>query len=335
MKRILSLAVILIMLFTITGCSKNSSDENLSEEKYPITLTDQAGREVTIEKEPEKIVSGYYISTSMLIALDQKEKLVGIEAKADKRPIYSLSAPELLKLPNVGSAKNFDLEGCAALEPDLVILPVKLKNSAASLEELGITTLLINPENQQLLTESIQLIGKATGSLSKAEELLAFTSEQEKHLDKTLADAEKPEVYLAGNSNMLSTAGKSMYQNDMIHMAGGHNVASEINDKDWTIVDYEQLLSWNPEYILVASDAEYTCDDVLSDPNLAECRAVKEKKVYQMPGDAEAWDSPVPSGILGSVWLSSVLHPDLCSEQETNETINGFYEKFYNFTYKK
>ena len=47
--------------------------------------------------------------------------------QADSRPIYSLAAPELLELPSVGTAKEFDLEGCAALEPDLVVLPLKLK----------------------------------------------------------------------------------------------------------------------------------------------------------------------------------------------------------------
>ena len=81
----------------------------------PVTLTDAAGRQVTIETEPETLVSGYYITTSMLIALGQQDKLVGIEAKADTRPIYALAAPELLELPSVGTAKEFDLEGCAAL----------------------------------------------------------------------------------------------------------------------------------------------------------------------------------------------------------------------------
>ena len=76
---------------------------------YPVTVTDQAGREVTIEKEPESIVSGYYISTSLLLALGLKDKVTGIEAKADKRPIYKLAAPEFLELPNVGTAKEFDL----------------------------------------------------------------------------------------------------------------------------------------------------------------------------------------------------------------------------------
>ena len=36
---------------------------------YPLTVTDQLGREVTIETEPKTLASGYYISTSLLIAL--------------------------------------------------------------------------------------------------------------------------------------------------------------------------------------------------------------------------------------------------------------------------
>ena len=83
---------------------------------YPVTITDHLGREVTIEKQPESFVSGYYISTSLLIALGLDDQLVGVEAKADKRNIYKLSAPELTELPSVGTAKEFDLEGCAALK---------------------------------------------------------------------------------------------------------------------------------------------------------------------------------------------------------------------------
>ena len=66
---------------------------------YPLTVTDQLGREVTIETEPKTLASGYYISTSLLIALGVQDELVGVEAKADKRTIYSLSAPELQSLP--------------------------------------------------------------------------------------------------------------------------------------------------------------------------------------------------------------------------------------------
>lgn len=305
------------------------------EAYYPVTVEDQAGRSVTIEREPEKIVSGYYISTSALMALDLEEKLVGIEAKADKRPIYRLSAPELMELPNVGSAKEFDLEGCAALEPDLAILPIKLKDAAKTLEELGIQTLLVNPEDQAQLEEMVRLIAAATHSRERGEELLAFTRKQEAFLTELLADAEKPTVYLAGNSDFLSTAGDAMYQSDMIRLAGGANAAAELTDSYWANISYEQLLSWNPQYILLASDADYTVEDVLADINLTDCEAVKNHQVYQMPGKAEAWDSPVPSGVLGSLWLAGILHPDLLPEESGSALIDEYYETFYGFTYSE
>lgn len=141
-----------------------STEAAEKETSYPVTVTDQADRTVTIEKEPAKIVSGYYIPSSLLIALGLSDKMVGIEAKADKRPIYKLAAPELLELPNVGTAKEFDLETCASLSPDLVILPLKLKDAAKSLTELGIPVLLVNPESPDQLSDMISLIATATNT---------------------------------------------------------------------------------------------------------------------------------------------------------------------------
>jgi iron complex transport system substrate-binding protein len=170
----------------------------------------------------------------------------------------------------------------------------------------------------------VTLIGRATNTEARADELLSFISAQSDRLTADLADTADPKVYLAGNSGMLSTAGDAMFQSDMIRLAGGENVAAEITDTYWVETSYEQILTWNPEYIILASDAAYTAEDVLNDANLADCDAVKNGNVYQMPAKAEAWDSPVPSGILGSVWLASVLHPDICTEAEAAEIIDSY-----------
>ena len=326
MKKLLALMLAMAMLLSSAVCMAQT---------YPVTVTDQAGREVTIEKKPERLVSGYYISTSLLIALGLDDEMVGIEAKAGKRPIYRLSAPELIDLPSVGSAKEFDLEGCAALEPDLVILPLKLKNAAQTLESLGIDVLLVNPENQELLTGMMDLIAAAAGAGEEAQKLKDFTAAQEEALAEALADAEKPSVYLAGNSSMLSTAGDAMYQSDMIRLAGGVNAAAEITDSYWVEISYEQLLAWDPDYIVLASDAAYTAQDVLADPNLSACKAVVNGHVIQLPNKAEAWDSPVPSAILGAVWLANVLHPEQFSQETCDALIDEYYETFYHFTYSE
>lgn len=363
-KKQLSIILICTMLAVLTACgtdsatttqsttesttaasvSESASSEEVSEELsseessteadaeqtvYPVTVTDQAGREVTIEKEPSSIVSGYYISSSLLIALGLKDKVVGIEARADKRPIYKLAAPELTELPNVGTAKEFNLETCAALSPDLVILPMKLKDAAQSLTDLGITVLLVNPESQDLLTEMINTIATATNTNSEAAKLLAYIYSQKDMLTSALSGVEPESVYLAGNSSFLSTAGPSMYQSSIIELAGGKNAADSITDTYWAEISYEQLLAWDPSYIIIASDAEYTVDDVMNDPNLAECTAVKNSHVYAIPGDMEALDSPVPAGILASVWLAGILHPDQVSADTYTTEITNYYETFY------
>lgn len=300
-----------------------------------VVVTDQAGRTVVIQKEPQRIVSGYYITTSLLIALELKDKIVGVENQAYKREIYSISAPALLDLPGLGTVKEFDIEGCLVLDPDLVILPLKLKSTAQRLEELDVDVIVVNPESQTLVAEMISLVGKATNTQDKANELIDFISAQTNRLSLLLSNATKPKVYLAGNSNMLSTAGNAMYQADMIRLAGGANVANQIDDTYWATISYEQLLVWDPEYIIVAADANYTVQDVLTNPNLSNCNAIKNGKVFKLPSKAEAWDSPVPGGILGAVWLSSILHPDLCKESVTNDIIDEFYEKFYGFKYSE
>lgn len=311
-----------------------SSAPTQTADVFPVTLTDALGRSVKIEKQPQKIVSGYYITTSILIALGLEKQVVGIEAKAKTRPIYALAAPEMLNLPNVGSAKEFNLEGCAALKPDLIIVPVKLKDSVKAMEELGLTVLAVNPEGTEQLQETIQNIGIATGTTETATGLIRYHMNKTQELTDLLADAKKPTVYLGGNSAFLSTAGAKMYQNALIETAGGKNVAAELADSYWADVSYEQIIAWNPDMIVLASSAQYSVQDVLSDKNLAGVAAVKNKAVYQIPGDYEAWDSPVPSSVLGSLWLASILHGDIYTPEMFAKEATTFYHDYYGIEYK-
>ncbi len=354
-NQLISILLTAVLILGLTACGNNNAKEETTIENptptstapetsapesdpadsavtYPVTVKDQLGREVTIEKEPEKLVSGYYISTSLLIALGLQEKLVGVEAKAGSRNIYQLSAPDIIDLPSVGTAKEFDLEGCAALSPDLIILPAKLKDTIPSLEELGLKVIAVNPEDADLLEEAVTLLGTATNTKARAESLLAFHDEQLAPLTDQLKGTDSPSIYLASNSALLSCAGPAMYQNSLITQAGGVNAAAELTEDYWADISYEQLLAWDPDYIILAADAEYTADSVLKDENLKNCTAVKNGHVYQFPNAIEAWDSPVPSSILGSMWLASVIHADTYPADAWKQAAKNYYETFYGFT---
>ena len=338
-SKMIALLLILCLVFSLTACGGQTGGGAPEEGQEPaggdaaaVTVTDQAGREVTIEGSADRIVSGYYISSSACIALGLTDRLVGIEAKAASRPIYQLAAPQLIDLPNVGTAKEFDLEGCVALEPDLVILPLKLKDSAETLTEMGIPTILVNPESHELLAEAIRLIAKASGDEAAADKLIAYYDAEiaeMAELTKGLAEGEKPSVYMGGNSSYMATAPKDMYQASLIAAAGGINAAAGIDGSAWTEVSYEQILAMNPEVIVLPSEAGYSREDVLADAQLADVTAVKNGAVYAMPSSFEAWDSPVPSGILGGKWLLSVLHEDLYAFDDMRADAKTFYQEFY------
>lgn len=105
MKRILALLLAMVMSLTLlAGCGSTQPDDPVSDVKavtvekasFPLTIEDQLGNSVTLEKPAERIVSGYYISSSACIALGLENKLVGTEEKTDKRPIISWPLPSSL-----------------------------------------------------------------------------------------------------------------------------------------------------------------------------------------------------------------------------------------------
>ena len=122
-----------------------------------------------------------------------------------------------------------------------------------------------------------------------------------------------------------------MYQNQLISDAGGTNVGAELEDTYWATISYEQLLAWDPDYIVLVPEASYTVEDVCADPQLAGLSAVQNGRVLQMPTSFEPWDSPVPSSILGTLWLSCALHPDVCDAAAMQKTVQDFYQEFYGF----
>lgn len=106
-KRLTALVLAVLMLISTVACGSSAANDSTTQAastsafdvmsqfneigtSYPLTVTDQAGRTVTFEKAPEKIASSYYISTSLLLALGLKDKLVGIELRLIQETSISL-----------------------------------------------------------------------------------------------------------------------------------------------------------------------------------------------------------------------------------------------------
>lgn len=295
----------------------------------PITVTDQAGREITLEAPAETIVSCYYLVSASLLTLGQKDKIVGIEQKVDTRELYKLCAPEFLDLPQVGSGKETNIEAIAALEPDLVILSIKQKEAAETLTGLGISTALVEPETYEAFNELLEMLGKLCGCEDAAHDLIAYYDGVVQRVTSLTADVERPSVYLSGEATYLRTCAGGMYQREMIEMAGGSSVSAEIEGMTWMDISAEQLAAWNPEVIFAVQYAAYTLDDIRGDAALAGVKAVAENSLYTIPSEIEAWDYPQPSSVLGLLWMAHILHPELVSEEDYINEAEIFYRTYF------
>lgn len=324
MKKIWKLLVVLCLSTTMFACSNNSEQAVEKDEK--IVITDQSGREVTLDKPAEKVASAYYIATTTIIGLGAEDKLVGVEMKAETREIYKQAAPQLLDLPALGNKKMFNVETCAEADPDVVFLPVSLNSYIDQLEELDIQVVLLNPETNESFDEAIEIIAKVCGVEEKAKEYFTYREELFKKYIKTETDSSQS-VYFAG-MELLEAASDDMFQGELIKSAKGVNALSEKGQSSWMRINVETLLASNPAYIFLENGG-IGSDVVYNDSSLSELDAVKNNQVYVFPSTLETWDTPNLSYCLGTLWTYAILHPEEVSMDVVKEEANKFYNQFY------
>lgn len=123
-----------------------------------------------------------------------------------------------------------------------------------------------------------------------------------------------------------------MYQSDVISLAGGENAFQDSTGTYWEQLSYEKILKLNPDYVVIPSGASYTMEDLQKDQTLAELQAVQNGNVVTIPNVFEEWDSPIPSGVIGVLWLRTVLHSESYGMESFKEDVIEFYQTFYGFT---
>ena len=238
------------------------------------------------------------------------------------------------------NAPDYELilnEGCGlAIESTMIHHNPEVEEK---LEQFGIPVMVERSsyESHPLgRTEWMKLYAVLLGKEDVAEK--AFKEQTDK-LDKVLTSDDKDTgktvaFFYINSTGAVNVRKNGDYVSNMIELAGGKNAAEEITDTYWAEISYEQLLAWDPAYIILASDADYTVADVLNDENLKDCTAVKNGQVYQIPGDVEALDSPVPASILASVWLAGILHPEQVPADTYTTESNTYYETFYGISFE-
>ena len=125
------------------------------------------------------------------------------------------------------------------------------------------------------------------------------------------------------------TYGNDKYVGCMLLRAGGINVAAaDIQGyKEYTL---EQLANWDPDVIIVQDRYPEVYEEVTTQPEYAELKAVKNGNVILAPYWTKPWGNPDADSIaLGELWLAHELDPELISADTVQQRAEEFYETFY------
>ena len=297
-------------------------------------VTDMAGRKVEVPDEVNKIVTTYRSATQFVFCLGVQDRLAASDLSFEKVSLFrKLYDGE--DLPNVGSKnRGINIEQILEVDPDLVILfPHNIGPEVAKrLKDYDIASVIIKPESYEQIKETTQILGKAIGVEERAENVINQYDKIINIVDSRDIE-DKKKVYFA-NSELLDTVGEGMLQTSMIELAGGINPAKDVKS-GFIKTSLEELLKWNPDYIVVSQYYSGSVEELLNRPELQQLKAIKNENVYRFPSKVEPWDFPSPSSYLGIVWLAEKLYPEKYEDINVEQVVKEYYNTLYDKSYKE
>lgn len=332
----------LIMSCFLAGCGKSDTQEtNKSAQPEMHSITDMAGREVTVPTKIDKVFCVSPVGTILVYTLDP-DLLVGWNY--DLRPgekEYIL--PKYQSLPNLGgwyAKATCNTEELLKIKPDVILSVGNLDTEQADKieQQTGLPVVMIDGDDLMNLDKAYEFAGKLLNMEKKANELGAYCRETARDVQaksKTISDNQRVKVYYAEGAAGLETDPKGSSHTATLDIVGGLNVADVAmkGGMGMTPVSLEQVLAWNPDVIISWNDTQggyYS--KLLTDSKWQSITAVKNQKVYAVPSGPFNWFDRPPSvnRILGLKWLGNLLYPDVYNYDMAKET-REFYKKFYHY----
>ena len=245
---------------------------------FPITITDDFGFRVVIEKQPERIVSLAPSNTENLFALGLGDRIVGVTDYCDY-------PPEALKKPKIGGFTTINIEKILKLNPDLVVASYgNGEQNIETMRSLGLKVIAFNPKTIKDIERNILILGKITGKEEKAKEIVNFMERKVKESKNDFK--RRPKVMHILWHDPIWISGSNTFIDELIRIAGGENAFSDL--EGWKIVSKEDIMVRNPDVILVSSGSgmggkgkNYIYEWVMQ----LDIDAVKRKHVYIVDAD--------------------------------------------------
>lgn len=280
-----------------------------------IEFTDGLDHEVSVEKNPERVVVLY--NSYLELWMENGGDVIGrLEASTGKEVVAGAEEAEV-----VGGSSDVSIEKIISLEPDLVVLSSKNQAKLETipfLEENDITYMALDYDG----LDDYHMLVKLITELYDRDDLYQENSVQvQEDIDEIIAklpDTEKTAL-LMGVGRSIGARDSSFWVGQIIKDLGIINIADGNKELETSELSKEVLLEENPDYILTLmmsgeEEAKDKVDEELSkDPAWNSLTAVEEDRVYYLDRDL-LWYRPNNKYAEAYEYIAKIVYPEVFGE---------------------
>ena len=277
---------------------------------FPIVIQDDLGRNIALSEYPERIISLAPSNTEILFALGLADKVVGVTIYCDYPPDVKNMVKDG-RLTTIGGFANPNIEKVVALEPDLVLATGGVQLSIVQqFESYDLTVVTLDPEDLEDVVDNILLVGEITGEDEAATELAGNMEQRIDRIVNMMENVEnKPRVYYEVWWDPLMSAGSGTWINDLIGIAGGVNIFSDV-EIEYPEINSESVIVNDPEIIMIpVGYMGGEGEEIAKRPGWEVITAIKNDRIYIVNEDLLY--KPGPRIVDGLENLAKIIHPEL------------------------
>ncbi|HET6351274.1 MAG TPA: ABC transporter substrate-binding protein [Coriobacteriia bacterium] len=304
--RAASFACIALAIVALTGCAKPAATPKTDASKpatprpaFPVTITDDASRTVTVKAAPKRIVSLAPANTEALFALGLGDKVVGVTSYDD----YPAQVADIAK---VGDFAGPNVEAVAAANPDLIVATTGVQADVIiKLEQLGATVVAFDPQSLDGLYSDINELGQITGTGERADALVADMQTKVSEVEAAVAGKDPSTAFIEIGQNPLFTAGQGTLIDELVTIGGGKNVAVAAGYVPYST---EELVKADPDVYLATKGTMSDPSALKKRAGFGDLSAVKNNRVVVL--DDNLVTRPGPRIVEGLRQVAEGLHPE-------------------------
>jgi len=235
----------------------------------------------TIQKKPVRIIPHAVGVAEILWAICPRERLIAFnEFSAD--PDSSFIAGQIKARGPIFKSKQTEL--VIGYQPDLVFtvfyssadFKEKLRQARILFFDLGYFGTI------ESIKEQVLLIGRIIGEEGNARALVNLMDAKIRGIRNKIPRRDKPVRVLYYDEGGY-VPGISSNFTSICTIINAVNVGAKQGIKSWSQIDYETLLKWNPDVIVVPERSGLR-ELLMSNRVLAYARAIQDKAIYYVPG---------------------------------------------------